>query len=625
MMAVLYVVQFLLVCLALAASARQFSRCVGVRSAPWAMFSIALTPHILALLTLALAAAWPGAPRIAFLLVPAALSTIILVIVRSGLDDLHSAAVSLARNTKPFPLLLSIAAACVSLLLIVSIFNAIKAPIIGHDALIYLNEAKAFAENRDLKGIPGFEEGIGEVVKAHPHQFLWQAFISQALMATDGSLGYPNDVVARGAILITLPLMVIAVTALACSVTSGWPALLAIPLVLLTQQIRYIPAAGSIDAFRIIPFIGVMCLALGVVGRKERLTPAFFVSLVVLSTLTSVSHTINVVFLALLFASLVPLAPFTRITWPNIVLVEIAAVISALPSLAYFAENWFRYGSPFGLGFDYYFYRNSPLWAVFSEQDAWTIHRNPIQALVAFATLQGQILTYVAISAAAIILAFCRKHAPELALIAGVFLLLVFIPLISFGEEVTLQGALLSNPRYGLLVFSLAPALLTGTIGILLHKFAEAFPEATPIQKAGSFGIAVVISLYAAKVVLYWALNTPESAMAYLNESELKVASISDQLPAGTNWLTDRYSVAYYSDRIPIKITSKLGEPFIRAKSTEEIDRLLEDMKIEMVALYTPEWWDGTPLYQNLTHRDGVEIIQTKYWRIFIIRKKQKG
>jgi len=619
MMLFLYLSQFLLVMLALAAIGHALSARLGMKALAAAFLSAAGTPHVLASFVVALAWVWPGAPKLTFLALPAAVALSTLVALRT-----HTAALAVAIGAS-FRFgwvvgLVQVATVLCALFLVTRLLIAANAPLIGHDALIYLTEAKAFAQERSITAIPNFDADAGEIVKTHPHRFFWQAYLAQALMATDGEIGFPHDLAARGAMLITLPLLAGAAISIAAVTVSGWYACLALPLLLLLGQIGYIPVAASVDAFRTIPFIALVALIITLVGRTSNLSLATWVAIGVLTTLCAVSHTINQVFLLILFAGMWFLALLRLISWPNVFLSGSAALVLVLPTIEYYLENWATYGSPLGLGFDYIFYKGTPLWDRFVLEGSWTKPHSFVQAAIAYGHLHGFVVLVPAIILSVLAIAFGLKcsRLRRLAALAFIFLLEVLGPLLPIGREVTLQGAMLSNPRYGLLVLSLAPVMIAAATGAV-ERFMEGQPRIRSFWLVCVIALNTILCVMGMRAVLNWKINTPELARSYLDRNELFLSALADQLPPNSNWAVDRFTPAYFTGRPPIKLASSAGKPVLQANTFREAEHVLDVMKIRMVAIHAPDWWEQTVLFQFLESRPLVQRRESEGWKIFML------
>lgn len=211
--------------------------------------------------------------------------------------------------------------------------------------------------------------------------------------------------------------------------------------------------------------------------------------------------------------------------------------------------------------------------------------------------------------------------ARRLAFLGGLFLVLMLGLLVPVGGRISLQGAMLSNFRYGLPIYVIGAAVIAAALGILLKAGSRRFPVQRPAQLATAAAIAGVITATSIHVVRSWHVYDYASSSAYTARNEAFIAKLADALQPGTNWVTDRYTAAYFTARPPIFLYSRLGSPLIRAKSANEVNDLIDAMNIRAVALYddAPDWWPATALYRTLAARPDVKRVNSATWQVFLI------
>jgi hypothetical protein len=617
-MALLYVVQFAFVAMALGLLGYAARERFGLGGLTSAGLAATLTPHALAVSVLLIALVWPGAPSMVFLCAPGAIALVSIVLQRRSLGAFLARSGSVLRSTwVATPWTMTAVSAC-SIFLLLRLSHAVDVPLIGHDALVYLNEAKAFAQHRTIASIPGFDAALGEAVKAHPHLFFWSAYIAQPLMATGGSLGYPNDIVAHGAMLLTLPLMVAGVVALAASAGARRSAWIALPLVLLLQQLGYIPTSGSVDAFRTIPIIAAIAMVLGMTNRRGVIPLPAMAALGFLIGAGAASHTINLIYIGLLLGCLWLFAVLKATAPANALLASVAAMVFLLPTVIYFAVNHRRYGRPFGLGFDYYFYPGTPLWEPFSNQSSWTITHSIFEAIWQFSQIHGPASLGLGLLSAAVVLA---RAARERALdrpagLAIIFLVMLLVPLVNVGNGVTLQGAMISNQRYGLTLMCVTPAVIATMFEAIGTRRS---PATTRSLKLIEIAVYVSLSMLAVRAVGNWAFDSKDVADTYLANNELFVADVADQLPENASWAVDRYTPAYFADRLPIKLASSLGREILAAPDIPDAVDALNRLHVRMVAIHEWDWWKKTALAEVLRLHPEFEVKSDSSWRVFVL------
>ncbi len=629
MMAALYIAQWMTTAAALAAFAAAWPAVFGMRMLPRTILAASLTPHVLAVQVLALALVWPGAPRIVFLAIPALLSVVVLLALRAVLADIgrrlaHVVRVRL-RNLRVLAAgacVLAIAAVLIPLVVI-----NMSGPVTGNDIQVYLAEASVFAEHRTLESIPGFEVRPGEVAATHSHQFLWQAYLAQGLMATDGHIGFGHDAVARAALHLPFLLLGVMAIAVASVAMPAWTAALALPLLFLIDPMHLIVRGFSVDAFRILPFLAVAALLLTLIGRRTTAPRGRFVVIGAAAAFAVATHTINVVFLAILYLSLLLVWAIGQITFANLWRTAVVSGVMSSLTIAHYVAYWIRYGTPFGFGFTYFAYHGTPLWEAFEARGNWTRSEGMLAALAGAASRFG-----VAISATACIslllsfgMAARHRYAVRSAVLGVMFATLLVVPLLPLGEGVSLQGALLSNSRYGLLIFALAAPLAASAAALALHAAGRRFPRKWVTGMAALVTFSIVAG--AVYMILSWNMSSPQSRTEYLEKNELLVASLAEGLPEGAQWVTSRFTPTYTAERKPIYLYGMGGAPLLRAETESDALRLLDDMNVRMIAFYvsTRDWYPRTAIYRAVSSRDDVELVKSGYWEIYRLANDVSG
>jgi hypothetical protein len=631
MMLALYLGQWAMVTLALATAAISWPQAFGMRVLPRAIVAAAMTPHVLALLVLLIPLVWPGAPGMAFLVLPAILSIATLAVLRRSLLEMAGRMLRLSRRwgRNPHAIIVGLGVAAVAAILIQLTVVNTTGPATGHDIQVYLSEAKVFAENRTLASIPDFHAEPGEVAKTHPHQFLWQAYLAQALMATDGAIGFPDDLTARVAL--HLPFLILGVMAIALSLVAvpGWTAVLALPLLLFVEPLHLVLNSFSVDAFRTLPLLALVALLLTTIGRRGELPWSRFFLIGTAAAFTAASHTVNVAFLIILYVSLPLLWAAQRIAFASMWRIGVVSLLLSSTTIIYYLDNWMQYGTPFGFGFAYIVYRGTPLWEAFSESGRWTKHEGLVSAVIDLAKAYGPGLTAAAILSALILLVLSIRWrlVRRIGALGVMFTTLVAVSLLPIYGEVSLQGALLSNSRYGLSIFALAPVLIASGIGLALHACGRAI---RPLRLWPAIPTALVALPLAYKAVgeaRNWSLHSPEFQIQYLQSNEALMASLADSLPEGAHWIASRFTPTYIAKRKPIYLYGIRGSALLHAETKVEVERILDEMNVRMVALYffREDWYPRTDLYRALSQRTDIKPIISGYWHVYILPSDAQG
>jgi len=620
-----YALQALLTAAALVTAAAATPRAFALGLHLRCFLALTLTPFALSLITLVIALIAPAAPRPVFFLVPALLSTVTLFALRkttgmllsrarTSLEALRISNISFRERR----ILAAVAAGTLSILsCVVAALLAASGPPIGHDVLVYLAEARHFAAHPAWSTFPTFEEPVGELLKTHPHLFLWQAFIAQGLMAHGDTAGYGNDISARIAIQLTLPLFALGCLMLARSIVRSWTTWLT-PIALLSfHGIHWIPNNYGVDAFRAIPLLALVALSLTLFKRNARLTIARGALIGAVAALAAAAHTLNIVAVGLLAAMALALAVAYRvpIRLPFLTAAALPPLLVTIPYLM----NWYRYGHLLGMGMGYYFYRNTPLWLLFSEQKHWIHHLGFFEALLVLCQNYGTYPMAIAIAAATTVVigtlwqrwrypgAHWRQTAwYRLLPLSAIFLAEVIAPLVPLGEGVSLQGAMISNVRYALPLCSIAAAVLSVVAALLVRRIG---PLRSPAFVATT-GIAVLLLLgYTSAKLIYLANRSAGIAQPYLDANELRAAHMAAAIPDGANWFTDDYAVSYLAQRMPVYAYSWQSRRLLTARTPSAVLAELKRLNIRFVALDNgdPRWWASTPFIQTVSKLAGVQ------------------
>jgi len=629
MIVALYLAQWVVTAMALAVVAAACPAAFGMRMFPRTIVAVSLTPHVLATFVLAIALVWPGAPRSVFLTAPAIISAGAVFAFRVVLGDMLRQLEHFVRR-RVFDLRVVTAAFCacvVALVLVPLVIVNMSGPAAGHDIQVYLSEAAVFAESRTLASIPRFEAGPGEVAATHSHQFLWQAYLAQALMATDGPTGFGHDTAASVALHLPFLILGVLAVAVAAVVTPAWTAVLALPLLFLIEPMHLVIRGFSVDAFRILPFLAVAALLLTLVGRKRTAPWGRFSVIGAAAAFAVATHTINVVFLAILYLSLLPVWAIGKLSFANLWRTAAVSVLMSSSTIAHYVAYWVRYGTPFGFGFAYFAYRDTPLWEAFEARGNWTKSSGILAAMISVASRFGVVISVTACVSVLVSFGMAWKHryAVRCAVLGAMFVTLLIVPLLPLGKGVSLQGALLSNSRYGLLIFALAAPLAASAVALAFHAASGHFPKRWITGMAALVACSIVAG--AVCMILNWSMSSPRSRTEYIENNELLVASLAEGLPDGSQWVTSRFTPTYAAEHKPIYLYGMSGAPLLRAEDESDALRLLDEMNVRMIAFYvsTQDWYPRTAIYRAVLSRTDVELVKSGYWEIYRLGDEASG
>lgn len=237
----------------------------------WCRFflGVSITPLTLGLISF-LIGVIPGCPSSFFLFLPVALALThqiffngfrtLLVFFKSTTIKINS----LKQNMKKVGTVAKLVILFIAFVILViplskSMYIHVRTPVNDHDASHYLMQARYFAEDRNSVQIDNYTGDKAGTVLPDDHGPLWTTYLGQALMFhPNGYQGYPWDATARVAIVITIPYMLLGLSALALAVRyDANMVLLSIAFLLFEPTFSYISNAYSRDGFKLIALCAV--------------------------------------------------------------------------------------------------------------------------------------------------------------------------------------------------------------------------------------------------------------------------------------------------------------------------------------------------------------------------------
>jgi hypothetical protein len=634
----LYLVQFMLFGAALGLVCVSVPRYIYLPAWSRFAFGASLTPFFLAASTYCVALIAPGADRIAFVLVPVVIAGVALIFVGksyravlTGLGRRFSRWTARCRAEK-WPI---VAIICLVPLAVYFCFvlaaNASR-PVIGHDALIYLSEAKLFALQRSLDVLnPGDGSPGGGLPQSHPHTSLFTLYLGHALLFSEGAIGYPNDGSARMAFQLTLPLLIIALSGL--SAITRRPGALALTLCafVMFSSFEYISSSHSRDAFRLTPVVVLAGLLISLLVRR-RWTLGATLPVGVAASFSISGHTLNLYFLFLLALCFLGASAVFRIPARSVLGLTFVSSILALFPLSHYIKAYMRDGNLLGQGMVNFHLRDTPLMDAFRAYRDWGGADKPFLESI-YSVVQQQSLVAVGATALAMAVLVVVLVASEKSKyvkvtawsLMAVFALFLMVPLSNIARAFTIdiKEAYLSNSRYPFIAFIFcAPIISTA---VLACTRALSFRTGQMLSTAVSGLIVIVLAGGAVTGLRKWTYyDTPDPVMSVV-ASDLAICDLASRMRSGGIWLTDRYSVSYYCDRRPIYLYTPFGRAFFINQPVQEAYSKLKRNNVELVvfANASPSWWPSTSLYAALNSAEsGKESANRRsigYWQVFIL------
>lgn len=521
--------------------------------------------------------------------------------------------------------------ATVATLARMAIFN-VSHPVIGHDALIYLSEAKAVAETRSLQAFAPSGAAEALLPATHPHTKLFSLYLAHALAVAPSAIGYPDDVPARIAFQLTFALLVLSLAGLSAMTRVRGAGGLAIVAFALFPGFEYITNSSSRDGFRLIPMVVLIGLLSSLLARRDWSWKQS-AAVAAVAACAVFGHTINLYFMALIAAWFLIAALWLRASLrATAVLGCISALAVTLP-LSHYVHAWLQTGTVFGEGMNFIHLLGTPLIEAFLKSRHWggTDMSFP-QAVVEIWSRQS--LTTGALTLVALIIVLLvAAPAPAPAgpgrqfrlvslSIASLAVAFVCVPLSDVPQffRIGIRDAYLSNARYPFVAFALCVPLI-GFAALALERCYQQFgPRLTP---AAMTAIIAVLGGSSVAMARHWPMSGLSSIMAVV-DADRKLCHVAAALPPGTIWLTDRYSVSYYCSRRPIFLYTRRGRDFFAAASVEQASTRLRSERVALVALSNsaPDWWPQTTFYRALMARTDAQSNSRRsigYWQVFML------
>lgn len=586
------------------------------------ILGLTMAPLVLPVITLALTLAWPGAPAGAILTAPGILALGAVFWRRAEYFRACTALRTRVGRIKKRHLVGMLAGLVLLVAVIRMLVTNASEPVSAHDALIYLNEARLFADNPRWETWFGMTEPDAPdgVVRGHTHTWYYTSFLAVFQLARGEFGGEPMwDWPARAFGQLNVLHLVLAVGALTWAMTRGRMelSLAAMATVACLPHFEYISTSNSIDAFRILPLV----LAV-LVLTPCRLSHAGWALAAALVIAAAAAHTLNVIFAPLLLVARVAVG-MPAGQWKRFLCGALPALLGGgLLVAAYYGHVWYETGRFFGHGMNYYFHVG-PLAqsksANYLDQPAPPL----MDALREVAQSHASLAVWLPLAAGG--LALCARSFPALRFLALAFIISVALALSGqfLSPLRTLTLMMLQNFRYPLGVLVLGPPLIAGAVAWLARRARWRAGCANPrLAHAAAAGLGMVAAFGGAWNVSHRWQRTFD-VYRYLREGELEIARlVAWHVGCGQNWLTDRPTVAYYANRPPQFLYTPAGSRWILLPTKDAALRALLDEHVRVVALYNadPDWWPRTPLYQALCLPGVAHRLRLPRWEVFLVK-----
>ena len=585
---------------------------------------MAATPFALAIVTLSLTLFWPLAPRPVILTAPGLLVIFVALLFHPQTRNTLRAASRRWHNRRQMA-----PEAIIGAVLILAAAtwhlgkNALQ-PVSAHDALIYLNEARTFAE------VPRWSTYLDMVnpttpdalVTGHTHTWLYSTYLAQALLATDGpALGVDHDLIARIAGQTNLLLLIMAVMGLTWAATRRH-ALLSLgagATAASIPHVGYITANSSIDAFRILPLL----ILVGVLAGGLPRTGSWIYAAVFLGV-SMTAHTLNLGIAPLLVGARLT-AGLRATQWRTFRRVFLpVALVCAIPVVGFYAYLWRETGRPLGHGLHYPFYAGTVLETI--SQRGILSQAKPTLTEV-WLTLQKNyggwvlVVPWLAFTGHILLRPNTHRHFFAILFIAC---WLVLLSGVLPGVPSGVTRVFLGNARYALAFWFLSIPMVASV--------ARALPVG-PLRPPPPIRRPLVLLVTACLVGGAWQgihaqWPIQHSTTEELAAGERRIATeVARTLQPGETWMTDRNTAAYYVMRPGIFLYTPAGRDWLLAATPAEAWAQLCRHRVRLVALANLDqaWWPSHPLHAALNQPGHAEIITLLRWRIYRLNLPDPG
>lgn len=603
-MTIYYLIQHVLLALALALCALAMPRFFHLAALPRALLGASLTPQVIGLLVMLLAQSGVSAP-VLYMYVPGALSALLLVIAAARLNGYGQRCLSRARIT-PVGIVLTLMGAALAMQFgLILRDNAQTLNVLPHDFNVYMSAAKVFASAPGAGSIPDFYGQLGELIVVHPHSFIFEAYLAQALMLGGPDLSFPPlDFLPRLAQQLTVVYLLLAIAGVTVSMGKRWAVVASLALALYVPWVHYIPEALSRDGFRMAPLFGFI-VVLGSLGlnfssalMKRGLLAGAYAALVVMS------HTLGLILSVIIGASV--LAYVVVRHRPALAAVGaylIPLVLVASLSVLRYAHNYYETGELMGYGLQYSIYKGSWLEPLMGK--SWVVteqHWLTILALLLHRYDMYLQLATLCIAVLAILLARERGRVAYLILLIAVWVpLLLAVSGVLDYAGINLRNALVINSRYPLSFFLLsAPLLVVGIdhLGTSLARRLKMHSAWRQLAVVAVTGLAVLLAFESMRMGPWHSVTSKLEDINHLRA----LHQATGCLKPDQHWFvdTDRWNV-YFVEHPPVFAFTVPARPLLMVPDQAAMEAMFQSMNLKFVVfIENPTYWQLSPFYHYL-------------------------
>lgn len=566
------------------------------------LVGFSLTPFIIAAFSIVSNLTIPSSLNLLYFLIPLLLNVVFILFKKTQLWDIFRRSYATLKVASITTRIFWSSMLLFLCFLILSIFyNTRNNPIIiPHDAAIYANEALSFVKTGK---IPDFSAKDFDLAPAHPHNFIYSAYISYGLRATTQSnFGYPNDFAGRAGVLIIFIFLMSAVASLVQNnqYTKG---LFFIPIAgyflldPLNNLITYFFNVQSRDPFRIIAVI-LLVLFLGSFLEKKKFSKQDFLLLTSIVCVGVWAHTLNMLVLGMIFATWFLLELWYKKDKKYLFTVTASFGLGILIASTFYLKSFLDTGNFMGYGFYYYAYQGTPLWEAFLNSSRY-VNRldisfwSKVGNLFELNNYLGYMILLSLFVFGAALLKKNEKVPKDVSLLSLsiLFLTIPYTGIFDFGK-INLSQMFLFNNRYKSHWVILSLILCTYFVAYLAKKVKAGY--------AALMILLTILCLYSSiQLGVTFIFDKPGN---FLETKRYNLYEIFQDLPHDRVVLIDNAGTDYYIDQSTLFIYDKRAWPIIQSKNKEEMSKNLNHLGIKYVLLERDikGWWDQTYLYNYL-------------------------
>lgn len=319
------------------------------------------------------------------------------------------------------------------------------------------------------------------------------------------------------------------------------------------------------------------------------------------AALAIMSHTLNMLFLALSGACILCFAIVSRRSeWRHFGFFIVPASLVSFLAVFRYVQNYFDTGSFMGYGLQYSIYKGT--WVEAKLGQRWTeAVPSSLQLLETLFIRYDWVLQVATVATALLValLPYGKGKKLYLGILIGIWAsLLISVSNVFDYTGINLSNALIINARYPLPFFVLsAPLLAAGVVRLLGYVGARLH-----LSRIVGCWIVVCLTAFTAHVA-YDALQAPvwrSNPKRIVDKEQIWFLGAAVKcLGNGQNWLVDDdvWNV-YFNNRPPVFLFTLPARPLLVAQDEKAASSALTALNIQFAAfIYKPGLWHGSPIY----------------------------